>query len=981
MIPVLSAVRPWADPTVVSIGRLPMRQTMTSFPGIDDVNDDRDRSPWRRDLSGTWSFRLFDNPDAVTTAAVAEKSPSGWGDVHVPGNWTLQDVGDLPHYTNVKMPWPLRPPATPEHNPTGVYRRTVSIPRAWKGRRTILHVGGAESVHAVFVNGSFAGYGTDSRLPSEYDITDHLHAGANVIAIVVARYSAQSYVEDQDQWWMAGLHREVFLESRSMVNIERVHARADWDHIDSKASLAVEVGVGVLDTSGAMALEKGWKVRCTLLGVDGRRIGRAVVATVAHQHIQPYSFDGHVARLEIPHPKVKPWSAEEPHLYRLVCELIDPRDGVVEAVRQNVGFRRVGIIDGLVCVNGRPITIMGVNRHDHHPERGKAVTPEDMREDIVAMKRANINAVRTSHYPNDHRFYDLCDELGMYVVDEANVESHGFNTSLCHDPRYRSTWLERVGRMVERDRNHPSIIMWSLGNESGYGEHHDACASLVRRVDPSRLLHYEGAVFHAGWSNGGMNVTDVVCPMYAPPSAIEMYAEKNLGTRPLILCEYSHAMGNSNGGLADYWDVIDRHRNLQGGFVWEWKDHGLLQTAPNGLQRFAYGGQFGDEPNDGNFVADGIVSPDVEPHPAIQELTWVHRPVAVHGAGWKLKVTNRQTFRDLSWLRGEWELTVDGKRVRSGRWTPAVAAGATVTVESPIDLRDAKNLGGEVLLTFRWRVARATAWCAAGHLVAWDQLILREAETKVLPKRDPDAGSTEIDVLLGGAPRLNLWRAATDNDGFKLMPGLSATMAIGGKALWRWLDQGIHRVSAEDLVDHRMTSYVDQSGGVVFDHTVNVPDELSDLPRVGVVFELPVGFDTVRFYGRGPLENMPDRQSGALLGVWESPVDELPYIVPQEFGLRTDCRWMEIVRSRDGRRVRIEALRPSGLHMSAIHHSDHDLFDAADVSELVRRDGVFVHIDVAHRGVGTASCGPDMHPRHIIPAGTHRFAYRLRLLD
>ena len=981
MIPTLSTLRPWADPGVVAIGRLPMRQTMTAFPDADQVVEDRSRSPWHTDLVGDWNFRLFANPDSVTSAAVAEKTPTGWGDVHVPGNWTLQDVGDLPHYTNVKMPWPLRPPAVPEHNPTGVYRRTVTIPRAWKGRRTVLHIGGAESVHAVFVNGSFVGYGTDSRLPSEYDVSDHLHSGANTIAIVVIRYSAQSYVEDQDQWWMAGLHREVFLESRAVVNIERVHARADFDHESGHASLTLDVGVAVLDSTGTTVLDKGWRVRATLRDLDGRVIGRPVTSAVAHNHVQPYAFAGHVARVEMTNPKVRSWSAEEPRRYRVVCELIDPNDVVVEAVGQIVGFRRVGVIDGLVCVNGRPITVMGVNRHDHHPERGKAVTLDDMREDILTMKRANINAVRTSHYPNDHRFYDLCDEYGLYVVDEANIESHGFNTSLCHDARYRTTWLERMGRMVERDRNHPSIIMWSLGNESGYGEHHDACAAMVRRVDPTRLLHYEGAVFHAGWSNGGANVTDVVCPMYAPPSAIEMYAEKKLGSRPLILCEYSHAMGNSNGGLADYWGVIDRYRNLQGGFVWEWKDHGLLQTTPNGLERFAYGGQFGDEPNDGNFVADGIVSPDVDPHPAIQELMWCHRPVAVQSAGWKLKVTNRQTFRDLSWLRGSWELTVDGERMKSGRWSPTVAEGTTVTVDSPVDLRDAKNHTGDVVLTFRWTVARETSWCDAGHLVAWDQVVLREAESKALPKRDPDAEATDVDLLLGGAPRLNLWRGATDNDGFKLMPGLSATMAIGGKALWRWLDQGVDRDVAESIVDHRVTSYVDAAGGVVYDHTVVVPDELTDLPRIGVVFELPAGFDTVRYHGRGPLENMPDRNSGALLGIWESDVDELPYIVPQEFGLRTDCRWMEVVRSRDGRRLRIEALRPAALHMSAIHHSDHDLFAAADVTELVRHDGLFVHIDVAHRGVGTASCGPDMHPRHIIPAGKHRFAYRLTLLD
>jgi beta-galactosidase len=963
-----------------------MRQVMTACSSPEEVRVGREASPWWQSLNGKWQLKLWSLPDAVPNTAIKTDlaSTTGWATVAVPGNWTMQDVGqdagDLPHYTNVQMPWPLRPPETPAENTTGVYRRTFTVPKNWKSRRTIIHIGAAESVHAVFVNGAFVGYGTDSRLPSEYDITKFLQAGKNTLAIFIPRYSAQSYVEDQDQWWMAGLHREVFLESRAVVHIAQLHAHADWDADLGAATINVSAFIGVTDEDSQSPLGRGWTTRSWVETLDGKRLGKVHAAKVPYRHIQPYAFSGHIATTTFEVPKVQPWSAEVPQRYRLLCELVRPDGEVAEVVGQIVGFRRVEIKDGLVSVNGRAITIMGVNRHDHHPDKGKAVSVDDMRQDIITMKRANINAVRTAHYPNDHRFYDLCDEYGLYVVDEANIECHGFNTSLCHDPRYAATWMARVVRMVERDRNHPSIIMWSLGNESGYGEHHDACAAHIRRVDPSRLLHYEGAVFHAGWSEGGKNVTDVVCPMYAPPSALDLYVTAKIGDRPLILCEYSHAMGNSNGGLADYWKVIDQHRLLQGGFVWEWKDHGLRQTLKDGRERFAYGGQFGDQPNDGNFVADGLVSPECEPHPAIQELMWVHRPISVEQTGWKLRVTNRQSFRDASWLSGRWELTLDGDVIKSGTWSPVVEAGQSTLIDAPTNLLDAKKLNGEVLLTFRWFTKKETPWSEAGHLVAWDQIVVRAAAKQRLPKRASDEDRAEIDVLLGGNPRLNLWRAATDNDGFKLMPQLASQLGVGGSALWNWLAAGVDTKPANSLVNHQCDSYVDVDGAVVFDHTVVVPEALADLPRIGVVFEIPAGFDELSWYGRGPLENMPDRNSGALLGIWSDEPDELPYIVPQEFGLRTDCRWMEIFRSRDGVRLRIEALNPVGLHMSAVHHRDDDLFVAPDVTELIWREALTVHIDVAHRGVGTASCGPDIDPRHSIAAGTYRFAYRLRLL-
>lgn len=960
MLPHVGDLRPWNDPNVVSIGRLPMHVPLPL--GADA----------RKSLDGQWQFRLFPNPDAVPASAVTGDTPAKGRTVAVPGNWTVQDTGDHPHYTNVQMPFPGPPPRLPEHNPTGVYRRSFTVGRGWFSHRVVLHLAGAESVHVVYLNGKFVGYGTDSRLPSEYDITPHLQAGQNHLAVVVMRYSAQSFVEDQDQWWMAGLHRSVWIEARSTVSIADVVCEPTL-HLDS--------GTGELRVfttahfSGEPA--PGHHVRVTLTAPNGRVVGRPTVQAVPHVHEAPYVFRGFTTAHAWSVRNVRPWSAESPERYRVDVELLSPNGGVLEATHQMVGFRRVEVRDRQLLVNGQPIWIFGVNRHDHHPERGKAVTVDDMRADLVTMRRHNITAVRTSHYPNDAAFLDLCDELGMYVIDEANIESHGYNTSLCDDPRWRSTWLERGARMVQRDRNHPSVILWSLGNESGYGANHDALAGWIRFADPSRPLHYEGAVFHAGWVDGGLPATDLVCPMYPPIDAIEQYGKLGKGDRPLILCEYSHAMGNSNGSLADYWKVITSTPGLQGGFLWEWKDHGIRQVLPDGTVRLAYGGQFGETPHDGNFVADGLVSSYGEPHPAMHEVAWVYRPVTVEAGRRKgtLRISNRQSFQGLGWLVADWELLVDGATVRRGRLrVPEVAPHSSVDVPLPCDV----PLDGEALLSVRWTTKADHWWAPKGHLTAWDQVVLRASRQRHVPRGDAEGGARAIDRLLVSPVELCLFRAPTDNDGFKLMPELMERIRVGGKALMNWMAAGVDRLPAESLVQHQVRR-VEVEGGVEYHHTVVVPEGLADLPRVGVTFSLPGRFQLVRWYGRGPHENYPDRNSGAMLGTWEQAPDEPPYLVPQEFGLRTDCRWIELVDPAKEQTLRVDVLQPMALHASATHFTVADLYEARTATDLRPRKELVVHLDVAHRGLGTASCGPDVLPQYRLQPGTHRFAYRISL--
>jgi beta-galactosidase len=676
-------------------------------------------------------------------------------------------------------------------------------------------------------------------------------------------------------------------------------------------------------------------------------------------------FTGHCAEIQWSVTGVKLWSAELPHRYIVRISLLDVNGNVIDSTDQWIGFRRIEIVRGDLLVNGKRIMIQGVNRHDHHPDRGKAVTLQDMRDDVVAMKQHNINAVRCAHYPNDPRFLDICDELGLYVVDEANIESHAWITSLCHDSSYRATWLARVSRMVERDKNHPSVIMWSLGNESGYGSVHDAAAAWVRSYDPSRIIHYEGAIFHTNWFDGGMAATDVVAPMYAPIAAIEMYGKSKQRVRPLIMCEYSHAMGNSNGSLSDYWKVFDHTPGLQGGFIWEWKDHGLRQLLPNGKERFAYGGQFGDAPHDGNFVADGLMHADLTPHPAMREVAWVHRPVAAQLVGPKsdpvIELKNRQAFRDVSWLSAAYEVVVDGVVKRKGKLALAgLAAGKTKRIKVP----SIRGLSGDIRINVTWKTKRAEPWCDRGHVVAWDQLAVKSARAKRIQTSQKTSEPLNIE------PQVSLFRASIDNDGFKLLPNLAW---VETTTLKRWQEQGIDG-DVSQLVKHQTKRTVREDGSVRFDHSVLVPKTLDDLPRVGVSFPLPEGFTVVSWWGNGPHECYPDRESSAMLGIYSGEADELPYLVPQEYGLRTQCRWFEVRNPRTEEVIRIEA-ESGPLHMSALPYTTQDLYQAVDQTELIKRPYLTMNIDVAHRGLGTASCGPDVLPEYRIQPGKFQFAY------
>lgn len=699
-----------------------------------------------------------------------------------------------------------------------------------------------------------------------------------------------------------------------------------------------------------------------------------------------------------------PWTAETPELYDLTVRLHRADGTVADTSHHRVGFRDVEIRGRDLLVNGERVYIRGVNRHDFHPLTGRTVTADDMRADLVVMKRFGFNAIRTAHYPNDPALYDLADELGFYVVDEANIESHDHAHEIADDPRYLPAFVDRVSRMVLRDKNHPSVIIWSLGNESDYGANHDAAAGWVRRHDPTRPIQYEGAA-KLDWADP-TTASDIVCPMYAPIEDCVAHARSGKQTMPLIQCEYSHAMGNSNGTLADTWAAIESTPGLQGGFIWEFWDHGILQRVNDGRpagrggaglyehgvaapgHRWAYGGDFGETIHDGAFIADGVVFPDRTPKPVMYEHREIAAPVRLSYDQGVLLVHNRQHFRDLEWLAAEWRLVLaDGTTVTAPAELPDVLPGESAAVPLPFSVPE-----GESWLTLRVVTADDEAWAPLGTEVCLPQVRLGAAVADPTPEPASgpavtlDADALLIHPLLTSAPVLSLWRAPTDND------------ELGGMAA-RWRDWGLDElvrkvvdVREEDSrvvvvaeyatgagpVRHEQV-FTPVAGGLRVEESAELPEGLDDVARVGTVFETVAGLDVLDWYGQGPWESYPDRSTGAPVGHHSLPVDELftPYLRPQESGGRHGVRRFTLS-APDATGLTVELGTPG--QVSVNRYRAEDLAVAAHHDELVPRPGCVVHLDAAHRGLGTASCGPDTTAEYLVTPGTHRWAWTLRVL-
>jgi beta-galactosidase len=1010
--------RCWEIPELTQINRLPGHSFHFPFHNAKAAaTRDPDQSKWVLSLDGDWHFDYFQRPEDVDAARIAAR-PEGEANITVPGNWTVQGW-DKPHYTNIQMPFRNDPPRVPDENPTGLYRRVISLPKTWKDRRCLLHIGGAESLALVYVDGHFVGLSSDSRLPAEFDLTTRVSPGQeHVLAIVVIRYSAFSYVEDQDHWWMAGLHRSVKLISTADAWFEDIFAKTGFVETDGSGRLVLSVRLGFKGPPGRLC-----RVSADLRDADDKPLWKKPkTVDIDGTGYRRCGFAGEISE-EI--RKVRPWSAEEPNLYTLHLTLADAADGAtIEHTALRVGFRTVRVENGQVLFNGQPILFMGVNRHDHDPVHGKAVDRKWLIEDARLLKGHNFNAVRTSHYPNDPAWYDVCDEVGLYVIDEANQEAHDNYETLGHDPRWARTFRERAERMVLRDRNHASIFCWSLGNETGYGLNHDLEADVIRALDDSRLVHNEAAD-RWGWKQwyneflpGGERSHDFRAPMYPQIKDVIAYGKKPTDVRPFIPCEYAHAMGNSVGCLKEYWDAIRAHRNLQGGFIWDWVEQGLRKTGPDGKDFWAFGGDYGDVPNDVNFNCNGMVMPDRVPKPAMAECKKVFQPLHFHGFDAKtglLRILNREYFRNADWLDLGWRVEVDGE---------ILAAASIGSLDIPpqgeasveLDLPQVKLHPGQEA----WLRLSASH---AGEEIAWEQFPLARktrAKTQTVPLPMPAAKQGVVDLAEGAlawrfgdlcsarvggraivrnGPELQVLRGFIDNEGVKGRPG-QWTESRRKMGLWHMagLDD-LKRVSAKlvrqpdrillrrqyaagalrNAFLHEQSLQVLPLGWLRVEQNLTANAKLPELPRIGVTFDLDPACSRVEWYGRGPVETYPDRKAGGWIGRFGGDAKDLffPYIVPQESGNHEDVRWI-CARDAEGYGLLAVPLQP--ISASVIPYTPAELNAARHPYDLPQPGGVHMNLDLRTRGLGTESCGPDTLDVYKIQPGKFNFGFFLHLL-
>ncbi len=991
----------WENPAVFAENREPPHASFTPAPtarGAAMAMDRPDTSPIRISLNGDWSFHWVPRPDERPPDFFEpDFDASGWATIPVPSNWEFEGYGH-PVYRDEFYSFPANPPFIPhDDNPVGSYRRDFEIPPGWDSREIFINFDGVYSAFFVWVNGEYIGYSEGSRTPAEFRITEAVRPGPNVLAVQVYRWSDGSYLESQDFWRVSGIDRDVYLVSRPATYLRDFFAEAELDdsYENGRLRLTVNLANRGLGTAGRH------EVRLQLRGPDGRPVWQE--PEVLEVDVPPGGEVEATVSRDVPSPSH--WTAETPALYTLSIQVRDPAGEATEFVTTRVGFRRVEIVDGILTVNGRPITLRGVNRHEHDPDRAHVIDEESMIEDIRLMKQLNINAVRAAHYPNVPRWYELTDQYGLYVVDEANIESHGMGfepgVTLAGRPDWLAAHMDRTVRMVERDKNHASIIIWSLGNEAGDGANFDSTAAWIRARDPSRPILYEP-------SEEGDNI-DIVAPMYVRPYWLERYARSG-ADKPFLLVEYAHAMGNSVGNLADYWAVIDAHPQLQGGFIWDWVDQAMRATDERGREYWAYGGDFGPAGmrNDGNFLVNGLVSADRQPHPHAWEVKKVYQPVGisrVNGRGHGIVVENRRAFTDLSDLEGTWESVLNGHRYESG---PLSRLAAVPGTRDTLWLEDFPQYslipGVEHLLTITLRTREDGPLIPAGHVVAREQFHIQHTRPEEGPlpgghlrtEETPDAiritgddftlrfdrgtgilASMRLagrELLASGpasGPAPNFWRAPTDNDYGNGFPVRSGVWRLAGRPPSRHLDSmtvatapGGARVTVTSHFTLRaigarytLSHEVHPDGTTAISaHLAGVDEDLPEMPRFGTILTLPGHLDQVEWYGRGPHENYWDRRTGAALGRYTAPVSALahPYVRPQETGTRTDTRWVALT---DGSGTGLLVTGLPTISFSALPYTIEDLDGGETKSQrhwadLVPRDEVTLTVDHLQQGVG-----------------------------
>lgn len=1019
-----AASDPWQDATVTHINRMPMTAHYLPFTSengalaqlkMDDarrfqLNTQNER---RRSLDGVWKFKLVKNPSlALTDFFKTSYNVNDWQNINVPGSWELQGF-DAPIYTDVTYPFKANPPFVPQdYNPVGHYVHEFTVPENWKGMDVIMDFEGVESAFYLWINGKMVGYSEDSRQPAHFNISKFLKKGKNRLAMKVFRFSDGSYLEDQDYWKYSGIERNVFIQARPK-------SRMNDYVLGNKLINQYKDGNFTLDVN-MLNPQKGQKVEVKVLSATGKSLFKQNQSITS-----PADTLIHFGKLL---KSVQPWSAESPYLYTLVINTTDRNGRVEESVAQPFGFRTIEMKNGQLLVNGVAITIKGVNRQEHNAVHGRTLSIGEMVKDVKMMKQFNINAVRTSHYPNYSEWYQLCDKYGLYMVGEANIECHGILDTEYKQLADREDWYpafhDRMYRMIKRDRNHTAIIIWSMGNESGYGKSFEKLYDMSKAMDPTRPVQYEGGGYYAK--------SDIYCPMYARIWSLRRHVNQR-DERPLILCEYAHAMGNSEGNLKDYWDLIYKYDQLQGGFIWDWVDQTIAKTDDKGHKYWAYGGDMGfvGVVNDSNFCANGLVAADRSLHPHIWEVKKVYQNIAFEPVAFmqnRIKVTNRFDYTTLDNYQLFWAVEANGETIRSGKMNfPTLLPHQAKEMEIPMGTLPAVD-NKEYFLTLRAFSKQATGAVPAGHEVAIEQMQLpvrlekaqeqvsgqiekTETEDAIIiqgktrdfsisfSKKTGEMTSLKYDgkeMLLAGL-QPNFWRGITDNDVANGTQERCATWREAGKkmvlkSIKTQADNQKATVTADfDMPEQesqmQITYQMLANGNVEVNmHFIPGNKALPEMPRLGMRMILKGDYDQMTWLGRGPQENYADRKSGYLIGKYSASVWEQyhPYVRAQETANKCDVRWFTLA-SKAGAGIRVEGAEP--LSVSAWNFPQDDLLYVPSTIEhrhggcVDKKDMVWVNIDHLQMGVGGDNTwGAMVHPEYTITPKEWSYSFTIKNL-
>ena len=999
IIPAAAQQRPeWQSQYAVGLNKLNPHAYVWPYATAADVQKGAyEESPYYMSLNGKWKFHWVKNPD---TRPKDFYKPSfytgGWADINVPGNWERQGYGtaiyvnETYEFDDKMFNFKKNPPLVPsEENEVGSYRRTFTIPAGWEGRRVILCCEGVISFYYAWVNGKFLGYNQDSKTPAEWDITDKLKKGENTIALEVYRWSAGAYLECQDMWRLSGIERDVYLYSTPKQYI------ADYKVTSILEKNTYKDGVFELDVTVEGAAAGIATVAYELQNEAGKTVLNGSQPVKSRGLSNLITFD------EKRIPDVEKWSAEHPNLYTLILELKDANGKVTEVTGTKVGFRTSEIKDGRFCINGVPVLVKGVNRHEHS-QLGRTVSKELMEEDIKLMKQHNINTVRNSHYPAHPYWYQLCDRYGLYMIDEANIESHGMGygpASLAKDSTWLTAHMDRTHRMYERSKNHPAIVIWSLGNEAGNGINFERTYDWLKSVEKNRPVQYERAEENYN--------TDIYCRMYRSVDVIKEYVARKDIYRPFILCEYLHAMGNSCGGMKEYWDVFENEPMAQGGCIWDWVDQSFREVDQDGNWYWTYGGDYGpkDVPSFGNFCCNGLVNAVREPHPHLLEVKKIYQNIKstlVDKKNLTIRGKNWFDFSDLNEYLLHWSVTGDdGTIVAEGSKEVTCAPHAVVditlgAVKLPKTLREA-------YLNLSWTRVKATPLVTSDWEVAYDQFVLPVSKNSWSGK-PAKAGNTTFVVdeatgalkslcldgeeLLASPITLSLFRPATDND----------NRDQNGAKLWRQagLDHLTQKVVSLKEGKNKTTVKADilnaegkKIGNAEFIYALNrdgsmkvqttfEPDTslVKSMARLGITFEMKDTYENVTYLGRGEHETYTDRNQSGKIGVYKTTPERMfhYYVVPQSTGNRTDVRWLQLT-DEHGKGCWIEA--NSFFQFSTFPFSDVILEKARHINELKRDGKITIHLDAEQAGVGTATCGPGVLPSYLVPLTKQTFDFTI----